>query len=837
MNSRCLSVCRNLLTAFLLLAYAVLFAEPLLDVNRGALNFGACSYGQTGSQILSVNNAGDGTLNWSVSTEQSWLTVMPSSGSGSCQVTVTADPDDMTPDSYYSDLIITNTDNPADQAHISTFLNVYTGTEEPFGSFDTPLDGSAVSGSVPFTGWVLDDVRIKSVTVYMDESGSQTYIGQAVLVEGARPDVESLYPGYPMSYKAGWSYILQTHQLPDGGNGTYTFDATARDDEGNTVQLGTKTIICDNANAVKPFGAIDTPAPGGTAYGDLYRVSGWVLTPRPNKIPEDGLTIRAYVDGVLVDHATYNVYRQDIAALYPDYENANGAGAWFDLNTTAYENGLHTIQWTATDNAGNTDGIGSRYFCVFNQEDMPRPVLNRPRVNFGADLEGNHTASQYVRISNSGGGTLKWEVNPDDWSWWSVEPLSGENTEYVKVSVQPGGLEPIFYSGMTPIYIPEIGETSFEVALWKTDMSSDHYIPFGEFDTPQEGSTVSGSISVTGWALDEIGVESVKIYGCLEGGPNTYIGDAVFVEGARPDIANMKSGAPCGYKAGWGYILMTNMLPDGGQGTYTLDAVATNIAGKQVSLGTKTIQVDNANSVKPFGAIDSPGWGEVVSGSSVKISGWVLAPQPSTIPTDGSTISIYIDGKFIGHPTYNEYREDIAVMFPEYNNSQGAGWSLFMDISAFQDAPHSISWDIGTSDIGPSERDGGLEKSIAETATMTAQLFVVQNERPVQNSIPDTPQSSGPDQFTLYPVYPNPFNPVTKIEFHLNQAGRVELNILDMLGRHVKTLVSGQQKEAGKHETEWSGTDDSGMPLASGVYFLRLKCGKLIQSRKMILIR
>lgn len=163
---------------------------------------------------------------------------------------------------------------------------------------------------------------------------------------------------------------------------------------------------------------------------------------------------------------------------------------------------------------------------------------------------------------------------------------------------------------------------------------------------------------------------------------------------------------------------MTNMLPGGSQGTYTLDAVATNIADKQISLGTKTITCDNAHSVKPFGAIDSPAWGEVVSGSSVKISGWALTPQPKTIPTNGSTISIYVDGKFIGHPTYNEYREDMAVMFPEYSNSQGAGWSLLLDASAYQDAPHSISWDIGTSDIEPSESDGGLNKSFDETASM-----------------------------------------------------------------------------------------------------------------------
>jgi hypothetical protein len=72
--------------------------------------------------------------------------------------------------------------------------------------------------------------------------------------------------------------------------------------------LGTKTILCDNENAVKPFGAIDTPTQDGTA----------------------GL---------------------------------------FALDTTPYMDGVHTIQWTAADNEGSTDGIGSRYFTIDNPDD------------------------------------------------------------------------------------------------------------------------------------------------------------------------------------------------------------------------------------------------------------------------------------------------------------------------------------------------------------------------------------------------------------------------------------------------------------------------------------
>jgi hypothetical protein len=245
--------------------------------------------------------------------------------------------------------------------------------EEPFGSFDTPVHGSTVRSSIPVTGWALDDVAVEGVKIYREpvsgEGGDWVYIGDGVFVEGARPDVANAFPGYPDNSRAGWGYMLLTNFLPNGGNGTFTLYAVVSDVVGNEVTLGAKTIICDNVNAVKPFGAIDTPGQGGTASGRSYINWGWVLTPQPNQIPTDGSTINVYVDGVYLGHPTYNIYRKDIAALFPGYANSNGAVGYFYLDTTAYENGVHTIQWTVTDSAGNTDGIGSRYFIIRNSGD------------------------------------------------------------------------------------------------------------------------------------------------------------------------------------------------------------------------------------------------------------------------------------------------------------------------------------------------------------------------------------------------------------------------------------------------------------------------------------
>ncbi len=173
--------------------------------------------------------------------------------------------------------------------------------------------------------------------------------------------------------------------LPNGGNGVFKLYAVASDVKGHSADLGVKTITADNDHAVKPFGAIDTPLQGGNASGSSFINFGWVLTPKPNFIPTDGSTIHLWVDGVDRGHPVYNNYRQDIALLFPGYANINGATGYFYLNTEAYVNGVHTIQWTATDSAGNTDGIGSRYFTVSNtghDEDVISTALNDKRLSF-----------------------------------------------------------------------------------------------------------------------------------------------------------------------------------------------------------------------------------------------------------------------------------------------------------------------------------------------------------------------------------------------------------------------------------------------------------------------
>ncbi len=390
--------------------------QPVISLNEGELHFGYVVGGEIpASQSIEVSNSGAGTLNWHATTANSWLTLGNSSGTNKGVFTVAIHPANLTAGNYTGTITVTDAEASNSPQTVTVYLNVTNTNDDqpPFGSFDTPLQDAVVRSSIAVTGWALDDVQVASVKLYYELGESLIYIGDGVFVEGARPDLETAFPEYPYNKKAGWGYMLLTNFLPNGGNGTITLHAVATDLSGKTTTLATRTIYCDNAHAVLPFGAIDTPAQGGTASGSQYLNFGWALTPQPNTIATSGSTIDVWIDGIKVGHPTYNQYREDIATLFPGYANTNGAVGYFYLNTTGYEDGIHTIAWSAQDNAGNLDGIGSRYFAISNSGgDLSGVKSNSVTSNLATAL----SSGESVRVQKgfNSKDSLTSEYTPDE---------------------------------------------------------------------------------------------------------------------------------------------------------------------------------------------------------------------------------------------------------------------------------------------------------------------------------------------------------------------------------------------------------------------------------------
>jgi hypothetical protein len=132
-----------------------------------------------------------------------------------------------------------------------------------------------------------------------------------------------------------------------------------------------------------------------------------------------------------------------------------------------------------------------------------------------------------------------------------------------------------------------------------------------------------------------------------------------------------------------------------------------------------------------------------------------------------------------------------------------------------------------------------LGQSIAGV-TGTGNYFVtagfVSDSAPLPLKVVEVETPTLPTAYSLSQNYPNPFNPTTTIEFSLPRSGFVTLDVFDVQGRRVATLVS-EQLQAGLKRVDWDGRDRTGSNVASGVYFYRLRANDFSSTRKMLLLK
>jgi hypothetical protein len=351
---------------------------------------------------------------------------------------------------------------------------------------------------------------------------------------------------------------------------------------------------------------------------------------------------------------------------------ANGTG-------TTYSNGGATAFWSFT-----TSSASPGAFAKTTPTNGATGVPMSPVLSWGA-ASGATSYEYCVDTSANGACNTSWvpvgtatsasvTLAPSTLHSWQVRAINGGGTTYAQ------GALASFWSFTTDVPKPA----------------------FGQVDTPaQNAAGVQGAIGVTGWALDDSGVNSVKIYrNCLAfepancqdvlGNSVVYIGDAAFLAGARPDVAAAFPTHPQNGRAGWGYLMLTPMLPHvpnsqpfGGQGPLTLYAIATDTGTNKTLLGRTfvpgpgfttptSITMANDSIAKPFGAIDTPGQGQTIAGAGYANFGWALTPDADTvagagdilIPTNGSTMAVFIDGLSVGLVAYNQCRGNVGNPVP-----------------------------------------------------------------------------------------------------------------------------------------------------------------------------
>ncbi len=142
----------------------------------------------------------------------------------------------------------------------------------------------------------------------------------------------------------------------------------------------------------------------------------------------------------------------------------------------------------------------------------------------------------------------------------------------------------------------------------------------------------------------------------------------------------------------------------------------------------------------------------------------------------------------------------------------------------------------GTYDVYASG-DGYEEELVASSVVLNDEVveytIYLEGEGP-KLSLDDP--STMPMTFALHQNYPNPFNPTTTISYDLPEQSHITLDIYDLLGKRIKTLVH-QSQDAGRQIVMWDGTDDVRRQVSAGVYLYRIQTGEFTQTRKMLILK
>jgi hypothetical protein len=615
---------------------------PTMTLDHASLVFtgvdnGASFTAQTSPQSVRMTQTGSGIVAWTASSNQPWLVVTPTSGTGTATLTVSTQFVAGLSPKQLGAITITQTGAGNIAALISVSLSTISpsGVQPPFGSFDTPPnDVTGVAGSIAVTGWALDLVQATRVTVcrepVADEPApinancantAQIYVGDAVFIDGARPDVQADYPAYPLSRRAGWGYLMLSNFLPGLGNGTFNIRAYAYDAEGLTTALGVKTITCNNAGSLAPFGAIDVPAQGAVTSGVVGN-TGWVLAQTPNFAdPPDLGVVNVFVDGTNVGAPGLWNARPDLTALFPaaQYPGVSQALGIFGLDTTTLTNGVHTIFWLATGApGGGTSGIGSRFFTVSNGAELVPPAAATTTTQAATVIASRST----LDIPHAA----------------SFRIVSGQ------------------------MLASEIAAAPLDRSMVQGRRGFDLELPLRTY------TSARGAIDVQAEELDRIELHLGST------GQHQYTGYLRTAGGLKPLPVGSSLDASTG--------TFTWMPGVGFYGTYNLTFVrwsgANVVARRDVRI---TLNAKGSNRIGPQTVIDAPVSG-ATAGSPFFVGGWA-ADLDSTVGTGVNTVHVWaypidahgnrLDPIFIGRAIYGGARPDVASVYGDRFGDSGYG--------------------------------------------------------------------------------------------------------------------------------------------------------------------
>jgi len=430
---------------------------------------------------------------------------------------------------------------------------------------------------------------------------------------------------------------------------------------------------------------IDSLASGATVSGTVT-VSGWALDNTTARGTAIG-SVLVKVDGVAVGSATYGTPRSDVCGAYPGRPNCPNVGFTYRLNVVSFSAGSHTITAVATD----TDIIPSSasYSLTVTVSGLPPPVVYIDSLTSGATVSGAVTVSGWAIDNPTGSGTAIGSVQvrvdgkavgiatygtprPDVCGIYPGRPGCpnvGFTYQLNTTSLSAGSHTVTAVATDTDV-MPDSGSYSITVTVTGAPP------PKVFIDSWAPGATVSGMVTISGWAIDtatamsavQVQVDGIAVGTATYGTP-------------RPDVCRIYPGRPGCPNVGFTYQLNTTSLS---AGLHTITAVATDTDVSPDS-GSYSLSVTVIALPPPRVYIDSLAQGATVS-SAVTVSGWAIHTASAI-----SAVQVQVDGTAIGSATYGTPRPDVCGVYPGSPGCPNVGFTYQLNPTSLSAGKHTIT--------------------------------------------------------------------------------------------------------------------------------------------------
>ncbi|MCD6379328.1 T9SS type A sorting domain-containing protein, partial [bacterium] len=178
----------------------------------------------------------------------------------------------------------------------------------------------------------------------------------------------------------------------------------------------------------------------------------------------------------------------------------------------------------------------------------------------------------------------------------------------------------------------------------------------------------------------------------------------------------------------------------------------------------------------------------------------------------------------------NNSKAAYGLQYPDYNGDSYYTAICLDDTTANGSARRAVTTGFSFMAIRDNDPENALVRN--EFLAKVWEFF----ENGINDTITDSDDPEIKYLTELHQNCPNPFNPSTTIKFNLKNKGHVSIQIYDVAGRLVNTLVN-DVREAGRYTETWNGINNRGANVASGVYFYRMNAEDYSDTKKMILLR